>query len=202
MKQIALPIFAFAGIAAMAAPAYAQSDSHSDGGAHVEAQLGWDHLPIPDQTGNSATASDANRLLFGVGAGYDVSLGHGVIAGLDTNLDFGGKSNCASSVVTAGDSLCGKLVSDWDIGARLGVKTGVGLLYGRVAYDLSRVRSTYGPGDGTTTAVSSSQGGLRLGAGLEIPLVGKTYLKTEYRYTTASQLPAQQQVVAAVGVKF
>ena len=186
-------------IAAAASPAFAQS---GEAGPHIEAHLGWDSLAVPDLTGTSGEQSPHSRLLYGAGLGYDVNLGHNIVAGLDTNFDLGGAMRCTGPVLTATDSLCGKMVHDWDVGARLGVKTGLGLLYGRVAYDDTRVRSTYLPGDGSGSRASGDFGGLRLGVGTEVPLGQLAYLKAEYRYTTTSDLPDQNQLIAGFGVHF
>lgn len=186
-------------MAAAATPAFAQNDM---AGPHIEAHLGWDSLAIPDLSGTTGEQSPRSRVLYGVGAGYDVDLGHNLVAGVDTNFDLGGATRCTGPVLTATDSVCGKMVHDWDIGARLGVKTGPGLIYGRVAYDDTRVRSDYLPGDGSSSSTSENFGGLRLGVGGELPLGRLAYLKAEYRYTTASALPDQNQLLAGFGVHF
>lgn len=181
-----------------ASPGLAQTGT----GPRVEAHLGWDSLAVPDQTGITPAQSPSSRLLYGVGAGYDFDLGHGLVAGVETNLDLGGATNCTGPVLASSDSLCGKMVRDWDIGARLGAHVGPALVYGRVAYDNTLARTTYLPGDGSAIRASNDYGGLRLGAGAEVPLTSKTYAKVEYRYTIASGLPDQNQVLAGVGVHF
>jgi outer membrane immunogenic protein len=184
---------------AATSPAYAQI---TGGGPHVEAHLGWDSLAVPDQTGQTTAQSPSSRLLYGAGAGYDVNLGHSLVLGVDTNFDLGGATNCTGPVLGTADSLCGKMVRDWDVGARLGLKTGLGLFYGRVAYDNSLVRSSYLPGDGTARVASDDYGGLRLGVGTEVPLTRGAYLKAEYRYTTTPDLPDQNQLLAGIGIHF
>lgn len=184
---------------AASSPAFAQSG----GTAHVEAHLGWDSLPVPDLTHETLARSPASRLLYGGGAGYDVDLGSNIFAGVETNFDLGGSSNCTGRLLTVTDSLCGKMLHDWDIGARVGMNVGPARIYGRVAYDNTRVRSIYRPGDDATRiSVSRNFDGLRLGVGAEVPLTGGAYVKAEYRYTTASGLPDQNQLLAGVGIHF
>ena len=126
--QRLLSTLTVAGAAAITAPsAYAQSA----GGAHIEVQGGWDHLAIPDQTGASpGSVTGSDRAIYGFGAGYDIPVGGGVLAGVDGDIDFGGKASCVSSVVITTDQLCNHMLHDWDVGVRLGVKTGPALLYG------------------------------------------------------------------------
>jgi len=180
-------------------PALAQTDGS---GPRIEVHLGWDNLAVPDLTNSSDGQSPSSRLLYGAGLGYDVSLGHNLIAGVDTDFDLGGKTRCSGAVLTTTDNVCGRMMHDWDIGARLGVKTGIGLIYGRAAYDDTRVESTYLPGDGSSVHASGDYGGLRLGVGTEVPLGNLAYVKAEYRYTTASALPDQNQILAGFGVHF
>lgn len=179
-------------------PAWADSDT----GPRLEAHLGWDSLAIPDQTGTAAAQSPSSRLLYGAGAGYDLSLGGNVIAGVETNFDLGSGTQCSGPVLGTSDSLCGQMAHDWDVGARLGLKEGPALVYARIAYDSTRVQSTYLPGDGTSASVSSNYDGVRFGGGAEMPLTGKSYLKAEYRYTVESGLPDQNQLLAGVGLRF
>ena len=186
-------------VSAVASPAMEQSFT----GPHVEAQVGWDHADVPDQTGSTTDrhASD-QRLIYGIGAGYDVGLGGGLIAGVDGSFDWSNRSGCAMGVAAAGDRLCSKLVRDVDIGARLGVKAGSNLVYARVGYDNSLVRSTYSLPANVSTEASRHDGGLRLGAGVEHALGRRAYLKAEYRYTTDSALDDHHQLLGGIGLRF
>lgn len=195
MKKLGIAI---ATVLAAASPALAQSDT----GSRIEAHLGWDHLAVPDLSSQTGGQSPASRLLYGVGLGYDVNLGHNLVAGIDSDFDLGGATRCEGPTEGALDSLCGKMVRDWDIGARLGLRTGLGLVYGRVAYDNSLVRSSYLPGDGTSRTVSDDFGGLRLGVGAQLPVTSSTFVKAEYRYTTTPALPDQNQLLAGIGIHF
>jgi len=180
-----------------AVPAMAQD------GLRLEVQGGYDHMNFPDQTGNAPGATaGGGRAVFGVGAGYDVPLSGPVFAGIDTNVDFGSKSSCNAGVVSAGDQLCGKLKSDWDVGARLGVHAGPAAIYGRVAYDRTTFATTYTDPLANVSYASKSADGLRLGAGVEYNLTPMVYTKAEYRWTTASDVPDHNQVLAGIGVRF
>jgi len=192
------PVLALAGCLALvpAAPAMAQN-------VHVDVQAGYDHMDMPDQTGNAPGATaGGGRAVYGIGAGYDVPLTGSVYAGLDTNLDFGGKSSCSSGVAAAGDQLCANLRNDWDIGARVGVRAGAARIYGRVAYDRTSYATTYTDPLANVTYARSTADGLRLGAGVEYDVMPGIYTKAEYRYTTASGVPDHNQVLAGVGLRF
>lgn len=192
---VALPVFAL-----FSAPASAQSTFV---GPRIELQAGNDHGELPDVTGstNGVSASN-NRAVIGVGLGYDVSLGGTAIGGIDSNLDFGTSSGCVAGVLLPADQLCGKMVRDFDVGARVGVSTGPFLLYGRVAYANTLTRSTYSPGDGTSTIASNAVGSPRVGAGIEYSLGHKVYLKTEYDYTTSGDVADHQKIMGGVGLRF
>lgn len=98
-------------------PAFAQDTFV---GPRIEAQVGWDHGDVPDITESTAgTIASRNRVTYSVGLGYDWSRGHNVVAGIQGDADFGGKTGCVAGVNLPGDQLCGKMVHDLDIGARL-----------------------------------------------------------------------------------
>ena len=197
MRNTAM-LFLAGGLAlATTAPAMAQD------GLHAEVQGGYDHMALPDQTGNAPGATvGGSRAVYGVGAGYDVALGGPVFAGIDTNLDFGSKTSCNTGVVAAGDQLCGKLRNDWDVGARLGVHAGPARVYGRVAYDRTSYATTYTDPSANVSYARNTADGLRLGAGVEYDLMPNVYTKAEYRWTTASGVPDHNQVLAGVGLRF
>jgi opacity protein-like surface antigen len=198
MKKFAIGLVV---VAAATTPAFAQSDKNGTG-PRAEVHLGWDSVAVADQTGNTTAQSPKSRLLYGAGLGYDVGLGHGLIAGVETNLDLGGQTRCTDTLSAANDVLCGKAVRDWDIGARLGMKAGPALVYGRVAYDNSLIRSTYLDGAGGEQVASRSADGVRLGAGVEVPVAHAAYVKAEYRYTFLDGNPDKNQLLAGVGVRF
>jgi outer membrane immunogenic protein len=181
----------------LAVPAAAQTT----GGAHVDAQLGWDHLPVPDQTGSTGIEPSRNRLIFGVGGGYDINLTPNILVGIDANYDAGSTTGCESSVVVSDDLSCGKMVRDVDVGGRIGVHAGRALVYARAAYDNVLLRSSYTLTPGAAVA-SNDYGGFRLGAGVELPVMGPVYAKAEYRWTDESSIPNQQQIVTGIGIHF
>jgi outer membrane immunogenic protein len=172
-------------------------------GPRIEAHAGWDHGDVPDLTGSTAgTAASSDRMIYGVGLGYDWSLGRNVVAGVEGNADFGGHTGCVGSVNLPSDQLCGKMVRDLDVGARLGVVAGPVLLYGRVAYASTLANSSYTLPSGVITAASNTSGAARIGAGIEYALTPNVYAKTEYRYTTSGDLSDRHQVLAGLGFRF
>lgn len=175
------------------------------GGFHVDGEVGLDHFALPNvsSAGGPAKQSGSSRLLVGVGAGYDVRIGGPLVAGVDANLDFAGRSACDNAVLVTGDSLCTKLKRDVNVGARLGVTAGKALIYGRVAYDNFRVGSDYLPAAGGTTLTDARTfSSPQVGGGIEYDLGNGLFAKTEYRYDTKAETDHQQQVIAGLGFKF
>lgn len=193
--------------AMLAAPA---ASAKSVAGEYIEVQAGWDHVAIPGAAGTAATAPVVNtgssRPLFGFGAGYDFNLlgeDNPLIAGLGANMNFAKKTSCVADAGVAGDKLCGKFKYDFDIGARLGYQLGSTFVYGRVAYDITRVRTEYLK---TATSIPVTKTvtakGVRLGAGVEQHVTGMVYVKGEYRFTPKQDLGSHQQVVGSIGIRF
>ena len=188
-------LFALSSVAAGAEPA---------GGGHIDVQGGYDSMAIPDLTGIApGSTTGSSRALFGIGAGYDVPVGGPITVGIDSDLDFSGSSRCTGGAVQPGDQLCNRLRHDFDVGARLGVQAGPALLYGKIAYDVSAVRSSFTDPNGNVTTVSENAHGSRFGAGVQYGLGGHVYVKTEYRYTPShGGVGNQNQVLGGVGIHF
>ena len=197
-------------VAALAAPAAHAAPAQSIAGEYVELQAGWGHVAIPGTAGTAATSPVVNtgssRPIFGFGAGYDLNVlgeGNPLIAGLGANMNFARKTACKAGAGVAGDSLCGKFKYDLDIGARIGYQLGDTVVYGRVAYDITRVRTDYlKTATSTVVTKSTTAQGVRLAAGLEQRVFGKVYVKGEYRFTPKQDLASHQQVVGSVGLRF
>ena len=94
----------------------------------------------------------------------------------------------------------GSIGRDLYAGGRVGLAVGAGtLLYAKGGYTnvggRFALRSPLLNYDG-----EGNEGGWRVGAGAEVRLAGKTYLKSEYRYSDYGS--SRHQVVTGLGIRF
>ena len=159
-------------------------------GPRAEAVFGWDHS-------DKATSREINGLVYGGAIGYDWQ--HG-------NMVFGVEGEITGSTIKdeinrgADYSLSGSIGRDLYAGGRVGLAVGAGtLLYAKGGYTnvggRFALRSPLLNYDG-----EGNEGGWRVGAGAEVRLAGKTYLKSEYRYSDYGS--SRHQVVTGLGIRF
>ena len=180
---------ALAAAAAVVVPVAAQAQDARlpFSGPRVEAIVGYDH-----NRSGSTVDNDANRDLkqsidgvtYGVGIGYDINTGSGLVIGAEAELsDSSAKWDNNNGVPNTFN--LGRVKADRDIyvGARVGYamspKT---LVYAKGGYSNAR----YGllGTDGTTELSQHlDTDGYRLGAGVEYQLDRNVYTKLEYRYS-------------------
>ncbi len=186
--------------ATAAAPAAAQ-DAVVDPvgtGPRVEALLGYDN---PDDAGDG--------LLYGVGVGYDFTLG-GATAGIEGEYTDTNADDCQEDVDVAGDELCAGLGRDLYVGGRVGAQLFQGsFIYAKAGYTNQRVRLEYDDGGNGNLDfnVGDNLDGVRVGAGVEfgIPTLGfgsSAFVKGEYRYSNYEQGVEKHQALAGVGFRF
>lgn len=188
---------------AVAAPAQAQDEESSFTGPRVEGVVGWDRVDDGGATG--VDASDG--VLYGGAVGYDFDLGNAVV-GVEGEATFSSIEESADAVIAAGDSLSVKAGRDLYIGGRVGFKVGErALIYAKGGYTNGKIDTLYTT---PTTQVETDEeiDGWRAGAGAEVKLNGKVYIKGEYRYSNYSALSGfpvdldRHQVVGGVGIRF
>ncbi len=179
----------------LAAVATANSNPASARGFRLEAHGGW------DRAASSGVKSDG--VLYGIGAGYDATLGNGVFAGVEANADFSTAKECGSGIVTAGDRLCVRAGRDLSLMARAGIELKPGSsLYALAGWTNARVRGEYKPATGPTVDEAQNLDGWRIGAGFQQELGAGLYAKLEYRYSNYGDGDNRHQVLGGIGFAF
>jgi len=195
-------LFAAALIAstAMAAPAFAQDSTFT--GPRAEAVVGWDR--VTDESFNTDSSRDG--VVYGGQVGYDFQRGNAVF-GVEGEVTGASTKDTARGVLVAGDELRTKAGRDLYAGARLGFVVGQNtLIYAKGGYTNAQFETRY-TAAGTDITERDNVDGWRLGAGAEVKLNDKVYLKGEYRYSKYDNEDAgvdakRHQVIGGVGIRF
>ncbi|MBO9516744.1 MAG: porin family protein [Porphyrobacter sp.] len=177
-----------ASTAAFAIPAAAQEDSGFSG-PWVAGVAGYDMNNAgssQDDGVNVDLDQNAEGLVYGVGAGYDMDLG-GVVVGAEAELtDSTADSDYTDPYTNFG---LGAVNTGRDIyvGARVGFKaTPSTLIYAKGGY--TNARFNFIGTDGTTNYDTNlDTDGFRVGAGVEQKLGRNAFAKLEYRYSNYSR---------------
>lgn len=157
-----------------ASPALAQESDASFSGFRLEAIAGIDRVNV-DGDGASGVA-------YGVAAGYDFG-GSSALFGIDAEATFSTTDNC-----------CADAGRDLYVGGRIGTPIGSGAqIYAKAGYTNARAETYYG---------DYNLDGVRLGAGVELQVQGKLFVKGEYRYSNYELGFERHQVLAGVGTRF
>lgn len=198
-------IFALAAVAAglAAAPAMAQ-DNTAPGGLYVGAIGGYEGIDVESSDGS--VSADADSAVYGVSAGYDLSLGSAFV-GVEGELSTsGGSTEFPDSFSGARDGLDAD--GQYYIGARAGVALTPGIAaYGKVGYTSLDTKAFTSAG--SLDELEDNAGGLRYGGGLQVQLPGPFEGRVEYRRSRYEDVAdgafgdvTTDQVVAGVGVRF
>jgi len=199
-KTLALLV---AGAGFAATPAMAQNNT-APGGFYVGAIGGYEGIDVESDDG-SVTA-DADSAVYGINAGYDLSLGS-LFVGVEGELSkSGGSTEFPDSFGGARDGL--EADGQYYIGARAGVALTPGIAaYGKVGYtalDTSAFTSS-----GSLEELEQNTDGLRFGGGLQIQLPGPLEGRVEYRRSRYDNVAdadfgkaTTDQVVAGIGLRF
>ena len=195
-------IFAAALIAssAIAAPAFAQDATFT--GPRAEAVVGWDR--VTDDSFNTDTSRDG--VVYGGQVGYDFQRGNAVF-GVEGEITGASTKDTARGVLVAGDELRTKAGRDLYAGARLGfLVSPTAMVYAKGGYTNAQFETRY-TAAGTDITERDNVDGWRLGAGAEVKLNDKVYLKGEYRYSKYDNEDAgvdakRHQVIGGVGIRF
>ena len=195
-------IFALATLAAglTATPVMAQST----GGLYVGAIGGYEGIDVEAADG-SATAK-ADSAVYGINAGYDLSLGSAFV-GVEGELSTsGGDTQFPSTFTGARDSL--DAGGQYYLGARAGVALTPGIAaYGKVGYTSLSTKAFTSAG--TLAELEDNAGGIRYGAGVQVALPGPLEGRVEYRRSSYKDVvdgtygdATTDQVVAGIGMRF
>ena len=199
MKKIIVLAALGAGFAAT--PAMAQD---ATGGLYVGALAGFEGVSI-DTTDSSATL-DSDAAVYGVAAGYDLSLGNAFV-GVEGEIST--SDNSAGFPVNVGDGFDGlKTSGQYYIGARAGLALTPGIAaYGKAGYtslDTSAFTSA-----GSLDELDENSSGFRYGGGVQVQLPGPLEARLEYRRSKYDDSASGEfgevttdQIVAGVGLRF
>ena len=196
-KFLALAVVA-TGLAAT--PAVAQST----GGLYVGALGGYEGIDV--ESADGTVSADADAAVYGVSAGYDLSLG-GAFVGVEGELSTTGDSTTfPGNVAGARDGL--ETGGQYYIGARAGFALTPGIAaYGKVGYTALGTKAFTTAG--TLSELEDNAGGLRFGGGVQVALPGPLEARLEYRRSKYKDVgdgsfgdATTDQVVAGVGVRF
>lgn len=196
--------FATAALAAGLAATPALAQSNAPGGLYVGAIGGYEGLNV-DAADGSVTA-DADSAVYGINAGYDLSLG-GAFVGVEGELSkSGGDTRFPTSFTGAREGL--DTGGQYYLGARAGLALTPGIAaYGKVGYTSLSTRAFTSAG--SLEDLKDNAGGLRFGGGLQVQLPGPLEARLEYRRSRYKDVADgtygnlnTDQVVAGVGVRF
>jgi len=167
---------------AFATPAMAQ-DSTGDkigSGPRVELLLGYDYVRAP--------LIEDDGALFGIAAGYDYAVANNVSIGAEVEAsDSAVKDNSFGVDLKSGRDLYA--------GARVSLAVADGAnIYVKGGYTNARFKADGFGGE--------NFGGWRLGAGLQVDVLGKIYTGGEYRYSNYESGISRQQLAVKVGYRF
>lgn len=141
-------------------------------------------------------------LVYGVGVGYDFSIGRSLFAGVEVNADLTNAGRCVTGTIVAGDRLCSESSHDISALARLGTRVSDrGRVYALLGYSSFQVDVDYTVG-GLTSSSDQTLEGIRAGFGYKHNLSERLYLKGEYRYTGYGNNESRNQGVIGLGVSF
>jgi outer membrane immunogenic protein len=186
-----------------AAPALAQ-DNTVPGGSYVGAIGGYEGIDVESDDGT--VSADADSAVYGVSAGYDLSLGSAFV-GVEGELSkSGGSTEFPDSFGGARDGL--ESDGQYYIGARAGFALTPGIAaYGKIGYTALDTRAF--TSSGSLDELEQNTDGLRFGGGLQIGLPGPLEGRVEYRRSQYKNLAdadigkaTTDQVVAGIGLRF
>lgn len=187
----------------VAAPAVAQ-DNTAPGGFYVGAIGGYEGIDVESDDG-SVTA-DADSAVYGINAGYDLSLGSAFVGVEGEISTSGGSTEFPSSFGGARDGL--EANGQYYVGARAGVALTPGIAaYGKIGYTALDTEAF--TSSGSLDELEQNTDGLRFGGGLQVQLPGPLEGRVEYRRSRYNNVAdadfgkaTTDQVVAGIGVRF
>ncbi|WP_324829130.1 outer membrane protein [Qipengyuania zhejiangensis] len=187
-----------------AAPAMAQDQNTAPGGLYVGALAGYEGLDV--ESGDGSVTADADSAVYGISAGYDLSLGSAFVGVEGEISKSGGSTTFPSTFGGARDGL--EADGQYYIGARAGFAVTPGIAaYGKVGYTALDTRAFTSAG--TLGELDENADGLRFGGGLQIQLPGPLEGRIEYRRSQYKNIAdsdfgdaTTNQVVAGIGVRF
>ena len=201
-KFLALSAVAAGLAVGVATPALAQSSA--PGGLYIGALGGYEGIDV--ESADGSVSADADSAVYGINAGYDLSLGSAFV-GVEGELSTSsGSTEFPDSFSGARDGLDAN--GQYYIGARAGVALTPGIAaYGKVGYTSLDTKAF--TSSGSLDELEENAGGIRFGGGLQVQLPGPLEGRLEYRRSRYKDVidgtfvdATTDQVVAGVGVRF
>mgnify|MGYP001500475658 CR=1 FL=1 len=195
-------VLAAVSVGLAATPAMAQSSA--PGGLYVGVLGGYEGINV--ESADGSVKADADSAVYGINAGYDLSLGSAFV-GVEGELSTsGGSAEFPDSFSGARDGL--KANGQYYIGARAGLALTPGIAaYGKVGYTSLDTKAF--TSSGSLGELEDNAGGLRFGGGLQVQLPGPLEARVEYRRSRYKDLSegsfgdaTTDQVVAGLGLRF
>ena len=203
MRKVLALTITVAGLAAglAATPALAQ-DKAAPGGFYVGALAGYQGIHVKSADGTVTAKGDS--AVYGVDAGYDLSLGSAFVGVEGEISTSGGSTHFPSSAGTAYDGL--KANGQYYLGARAGVALTPGIAaYAKAGY--TSIHTKAFTSSGSLAELKDNTSGFRFGGGVQAHLVGPVEGRVEYRRSHYNDVNADgdattNQLVAGLGVRF
>ena len=197
MKKLLATAAIAAGLSAT--PAMAQST----GGLYVGAIGGFEGVDVETDDG-TATAS-ADSAVYGITAGYDLSLGNAFVGVEGEYSASGSDTTFPDSVGAAREGL--ETDGQYYLGVRAGVALTPGIsAYGKAGYTALDTRAF--TDSGSLDDLEENTDGFRFGGGVQVQLPGPLEARVEYRRSNYGDLGGDfgdvttDQFVAGIGVRF
>lgn len=176
-------------------------------GARVELRGGYEQLNNRSFFSPSDfTFRPIKAAVFGLGVGYDVSLGKALFVGAEATAEFSTGSHCQVNPLILAPGIfenCLDPGRDLGANARLGAQFGKTRIYGLVGYSNAQLRNSFQLNRGPSTLLAvNNRDGVRLGFGFEQDLSSRIYAKMEYRYSDYGSSINRNQGLVAVGLRF
>lgn len=194
----------FAGLAGLAGAAPAAAQSVAPGGLHVGVIAGYEGLDVDARDGSASASADS--AVYGVTAGYDLSLGGGFVGVEGEVSTSNGSTQFPANFGAARDGL--EADGQYYIGARAGFALTPGIAaYGKVGYTALDTKAFTSAG--SLNELQDNAGGIRFGGGVQVQLPGPLEARVEYRRSRYEDVIDSQfgdlttdQVVAGIGLRF
>lgn len=195
-------VLAALGAAFSATPALAQSTA--PGGLYVGVLAGYDGIEV--ESADGAVSADSSSAVYGINAGYDLSLG-GAFVGVEGEYSkSGGSTDFPDSFAAARDGL--EADGQYYIGARAGFALTPGIAaYGKFGY--TALDTTAFTSSGSLGELEGNANGLRYGGGVQVQLPGPLEGRVEYRRSSYDEVgdgtfgdATTDQVVAGLAFRF
>lgn len=173
------------------APAFAQTAADAFTGPRAEVTVGLDQLRFDLEEVGGAGRAKASDLGYAAAIGYDVALTPTLVAGVEAGVNL---SDTSYTTTTGRLRERRELTLAGRIGAPIGDNA---LLYGKVGYANLQVRE-----QDLIANTRRDLGGVLLGAGAEVRITPRAYLKGEYRYTDYAGGYVGNNVMTGIGIRF